>query len=447
MNSQIKILLVDDDDIFRQGCKRLLEREGYNIFEARTGLEGLRIAEERLPDIAFIDFRMPGMDGVELLEKLKALSFNIDVVMVTGYATVETAVSAIQNGAYDYISKPFDPIKLIQIAQNIIKKRNITTPKSGSLNLVFESKELSIIGKSVEMQRVFDLVGKVAATDSTVLILGESGTGKELIAKAIHANSKRKKKEYFAIDCGSLVETLLESELFGHVKGSFTGASATKHGAFELANSGTFFMDEIGNISLNVQAKILRAIQEKQIRRVGGNSTIDIDVRLITATNIDLRKAVEDGRFREDLYYRISVVPVHLPPLRKRKEDIPDLVSAFIEKYNQKQSHILIEGISNEALAALVEYDWPGNVRELENTIERAIVISDRDFLTLDSFPEQFKGRPISGDRDLLSLADVEKFHIKNVLEKTGRNISKSAKILKIDRKTLYDKIKKYSLN
>ena len=448
MKSVTTILLVDDDDIFRIGCKRILENVGFHIIEAADGDAALKLAHSFKPHIAFIDYQMPGMDGLELLSKLLNDCPATDAVMITGFATIETAVAAIQNGAYDYLSKPFDPQKLVNIANNIVEKQKVTSiPGSSSINLEFDGKPLQIIGNSPEMQRVFELVNKVAPTNSTVLILGESGTGKELIAKAIHANSLRSKKSYFAIDCGSLVETLLESELFGHIKGSFTGAVATKHGAFELAQGGSFFMDEIGNISLNVQAKILRAIQEKQIRRVGGTSFIDVNVRLITATNVDIRKAVDDGLFREDLYYRISVIPIYLPPLRNRKKDIPELIKSFIEKNNKKTTGKTIKGISVEAQEMLLDYHWPGNVRELENTIERAMVIADSDELLIENMPGHIREMEKKSRDELISLAEMESKYIHSILNKTNYNISRAAKILKIDRKTLYEKIKKYGLN
>ena len=295
---------------------------------------------------------------------------------------------------------------------------------------------------------VYNLVLKVAPTDSTVLINGETGTGKELIAKAIHFNSHRKDKPFLTVDCSSLVETLFESELFGHVKGSFTGATATKHGSFELADGGTFFFDEIGNISLNIQAKILRAIQEKEIKRVGATDTIKVDVRVLAATNKDLRLAVQEGSFREDLYYRLSVIPVQLPGLWEREEDIIPLANHFLEKYNQKRKKILT-GFSKQVQEIFLKYNWPGNVRELENVVERAVVIEDEKMVTLSSMPShisEVSGKRNSNTSNIKSLEELEKQHIFEVLESTNWNRSKSAKLLGIDRKTLYDKINRYDI-
>jgi DNA-binding NtrC family response regulator len=440
----IKILLIDDDDVFRNACQRILQDAGYAVIAASTGEEGLQRLNDEKPNLVFVDFKMPGMNGLEFLRHLRPRALEADVVMITGYASIEMAVEAIKMGAYDYIPKPFYPDKLLAIVRKIGEKQQILKKTKGVLKSDL-SASLSIIGRSQAMQDIFGLVMKVAPTDSTVLIMGESGTGKELIAKAIQSNSLRRKKPFYTMDCGSLVETLFESELFGHEKGSFTGAVATKHGAFELANGGTFFFDEIGNISLNVQAKILRAIQEKEIRRVGSATTIRVDVRVIAATNKDLRRATEDGTFREDLFYRISVIPVYLPALRDRSEDIPLLVEHFIEKYNSRR-HEKIVKVSDEVMELFMKYRWPGNVRELENTIERAFVIEETDTITESSLPPQLVRRP-EGDAGIKpTLEIVEKNHIEKVLHENQWNISLTARQLGIDRKTLYDKIKKFRL-
>jgi DNA-binding NtrC family response regulator len=442
----IKILLIDDDDVFRNACQRILQDAGYPVIEASTGEEGLQRLNDEKPNLVFVDFKMPGMNGLEFLRLLRPRALEADVVMITGYASIEMAVEAIKMGAYDYIPKPFYPDKLLAIVRKIGEKQRILKKAKGVLKSDFNGASLSIIGRSQAMQDIFGLVMKVAPTDSTVLIMGESGTGKELIAKAIQSNSLRRKKPFYTMDCGSLVETLFESELFGHEKGSFTGAVATKHGAFELAHGGTFFFDEIGNISLNVQAKILRAIQEKEIRRVGSATTIRVDVRVIAATNKDLRRATEEGTFREDLFYRISVIPVYLPALRDRSEDIPLLVEHFIEKYNSRR-HEKIVKVSDEVMELFMKYRWPGNVRELENTIERAFVIEDTDTITESSLPPHLVRRP-EGDSGIKpTLESVEKNHIEKVLHENQWNISLTARQLGIDRKTLYDKIKKFRLN
>jgi len=450
VENEIKILLVDDDESIRSAVVDLLQDKGFRVEATGYPEQAIRFMDKEKFNLALIDFKMPQMNGIELMKIVKQKDPTIDVVMITGYATIEMAVDAMRLGAYDYIPKPFNADKLLAIIDKVTEKKKIlNSAVEEDLHMEFEGKPITIIGKSPAMQKLFQMIRKVAPTDSTVLILGESGTGKELIAKAIHANSLRRNKPFYAMDCGSLVESLFESELFGHVKGSFTGAVATKHGAFELADGGTFFLDEIANISINLQAKILRAIQEKEIRRVGGNKTIPVDVRVIAATNIDLRRAVEEGKFREDLYYRLSVIPLHLPPLRERKEDIPLLIRHFIDKNQLKRKYNPIKSISDEAMNALLEYKWPGNIRELENVIERAVIIEESDTITLSSLPSQIRTGQMADQSEqerLPSLAEVEKQHIIRVLDHTNGNITQSAKILKIDRKTLYDKIRKYNI-
>ena len=450
MSSPIKILIVDDNDTIRNSCENLLKESGYDVTATAQPRQGLMFAEAEPFSIIFVDYKMPEMNGIEFVKKIKEKRPNTDVVMITGYATIEMAVEAIRLGAYDYIQKPFTSEKILAVVNKIIEKKHIfEMPGAQELRMDFDGKPIQILGKSKKINELFHIIKKVAPTDSTVLVLGESGTGKELVAKAIHSNSQRREQAFYAMDCGSLVESLFESELFGHVKGSFTGASATKHGAFELANSGTFFFDEIGNISLNVQAKILRAIQEREIRRVGGTETIPVDVRVIAATNLDLRRSVENGTFREDLYYRLSVIPIHLPPLRDRKDDIPLLVDHFMQKHSTRRQKQPIQSISDAALNALKQYFWPGNIRELENVIERALIIEDSTIITLGSLPTHIRslGSTVAQDeQQVLSLAEIEKQHIEHVLRLTKRNISKSAKLLNIDRKTLYDKIRKFNL-
>ncbi len=451
MAPKTKILLIDDEDLLREGCKRLLEMAGYDVSSSAFPEEGLRWARSEAFDIAIVDFRMPGMTGIELIEKLRRVAPSIDIVMMTGYASIEMAVEAMKTGAQDYIAKPFEADQMLETVSRLLKKRGHLGPQADH-NFTFEhgGQIVRLIGASPGMQELFAMILKVAPSDSTVLIQGESGTGKELVAKAIHSHSKRKNRAFIAMDCGSLVESLFESELFGHVKGSFTGATATKHGAFELAHGGTFFFDEIGNISLSVQAKILRAIQEKQIRRIGATQIIPVDARVIAATNLDLSAAVENGRFREDLYYRLSVIPIHLPPLRERRQDIPILTDFFITKHNQRRPHKPIENLSAEAAAIFNAHDWPGNVRELENVIERATVIEEGHQITVSSLPPNLQHlhnlEEGSGVAKIESLAGLEKKHIHQVLKKVNWNISQSAKALGIDRKTLYDKIKKYGL-
>ncbi|OQX96047.1 hypothetical protein B6I21_02300 [candidate division KSB1 bacterium 4572_119] len=444
-----KILVADDDDSIRLSFKLLLKKEGLEAEIVENGKKALSLLEKSKFDMAFLDLKMPEMGGIELLKIIAEKYPKIVVVIITGFGTINNAVEAMKHGATDFIQKPFLPDDI-----RVLLKKYLTKPKAirkstpKELQFYRDGQVETIIGLSPLMTEVYDLVYKVAPTDSTVLITGDTGTGKELIAKAIHFNSHRKNNPFLAVDCCSLVETLFESELFGHVKGSFTGATATKHGSFELANGGTFFFDEIGNISLNIQAKILRAIQEKEIKRVGDTQTIKVDVRVIAATNKDLQKAVEDGTFREDLFYRLSVIPIHLPSVREREGDIFPLAEYFLEKYNQKRKKMLV-GFNKDVKEVFSKYHWPGNVRELENVIERAVVIEDSKFISLSSLPaniRNLKNKIKSSDPNIKSLTDLEKEHIISVLEQTNWNRSKSARLLGIDRKTLYDKLKRYKI-
>jgi len=447
VSNEAKILVVDDDEMYRQTYSMILSRAGYDVSEAADGKSGLAKFKSGDYEIVFVDYRMPDMDGIEFLRQARALNQTIDIVLITAFASIKNAVEAIKLGAFDYLDKPTSREKLLSLIERIIERRKLLHGAAHkALNLTLDDDDNNIIGESPKMREIFGVISKIAPTDSTVLILGESGVGKEVLAKAIHANSLRKSKPFFTMDCGTLVESLVESELFGHTKGSFTGASATKRGAFELAHTGTFFFDEIGNISTNVQAKVLRAIQEKEIRRVGGTDTIHVDVRIIAATNLDLYAAVKEGRFREDLYYRLSVIPIYLPPLRERRQDIPLLTEHFIRRYGNKRRGRPIKSITDRALDALVNYHWPGNIRELQNAIERAMVIEEDSVIHRSSLPLQTRGESQAVVDELRSLRDVEKAHIENVLHFTEYNISRAARILQIDRKTLYDKIKKYDL-
>ncbi|MBN1348259.1 sigma-54-dependent Fis family transcriptional regulator [candidate division KSB1 bacterium] len=448
-DSSLNILVVDDDKIIRDACREILENEHHHAIAVESGLQALAQIEQTKFDLIFTDLKMPGMSGLELIAEIKKVLPQADIIVLTGYATIESAVEAMKLGIYDYVPKPFTPGTIRKILQNVVDRRKLLYGSAGKhVQLIYNENQDALIGQSTRMIEVYDLVHKVAPTDSTVLITGESGTGKELIAKAIHHNSLRRDKPFLTVDCGSLVETLFESELFGHVKGSFTGAIATKHGSFELANGGTFFFDEIGNISLNIQAKILRAIQEKEIKRVGDTKTIKVNVRVIAATNLDLRQKVESGAFREDLFYRLSVIPIHLPSLRERKEDIIPLAEHFLNKFRHKRKRDL-EGFDERALQAMMNYDWHGNVRELENVIERAAVFEEGPEISLQSLPSiiretpQFTSHPTAS---IKTLEDVEREHIEKALAFTNWNRTQTAKLLGIDRKTLYDKIKKYRL-
>ena len=450
MEEKTKIVLIDDDYVLRKACETILTDAGFEVVSCKNVEEALRSLRGTSFDIAITDYRMPGMNGLEFMRVLANTSPQTDVIMITGYATIERAVEAMRYGAFDYLQKPFELEQLVATVKKLVAKRQKIGKASGNeLRFEFEGNPVSMIGKSTAMQNVFRIVEKVAPSESNILILGQSGTGKELIAKAIHRFSKRHTGPFFAMDCGSLVETLFESELFGHVKGSFTGATATKHGALELAEGGTFFFDEIGNISMNIQAKILRAIQEKEIERVGGTETIKIDVRIIAATNLDLKQAVDNGQFREDLYYRLSVIPIKLPTLKERKEDVPLLIDHFIQRNNRRRSKKPIKSVDEAAMQAMLAYDWPGNIRELENVMERASVIEDSASIRLSSLPAHIQQiSPAKPEKNpIFSMADMEKQHIAGALAHTDYNISQAAKLLGIDRKTLYDKNKKYKIS
>ena len=444
-----KILVVDDEEVMRDSCKQILSRQGHHVELAEDGYQGLRLMEEESFDLVILDLKMPGIDGIEVLGKIKESGPETVVVVITGYATVESAVEAMKRGAYDFLPKPFTPEEFRLIVERALeKKRLIMENLYLRQELEIRRKSKVIIGKSKVMQEVYELVKRVGPTDSTVLILGDSGTGKELVARAIHYHSLRKNKPFITVDCGALVENLFESELFGHVKGSFTDAVATKHGRFELANGGTLFFDEIGNIGPNVQTKLLRAIQEREITKVGNSKAIKVDVRIIAATNRNLRKAIREETFREDLFYRLSVVPITLPRLRERLEDIPELANYFFKKYNQKRGKNLT-GISQRAMKALVEYIWPGNVRELENAIERAVVLARGN--VIEPFDFSYDGLAVDVPLRLTPgnhkrLMDVEKEHILRILKETGWHKSQTAKLLGIDRKTLYSKMTKYRI-
>jgi len=444
------ILIVDDEKVIQDSCEHILKKEGYKVKVASDGKEALRIFKEELFHVVILDIKLPGMDGIEVLSRIKEESPETPVVIMTGFASIESAVDALKSGAFDYLSKPFTPEELRISVRKALENRKIFFEE------IYLRKELErqtkfdmVLGKSEGMKKVIDIVKRVSPSESTVLITGESGTGKELIAREIHKHSLRRNAPFVVVDCGALVETLFESELFGHVKGSFTGAHVTKHGRFEVANGGTIFLDEISNISLRIQAKLLRIIQEREVMRIGSSKPIKVDVRLIAATNENLAECVKNGKFREDLFYRLSVVPLHLPPLRDRKEDIPLLIDHFLTKYN-KRTKKQINKVNHDILKALMEYDWPGNIRELENTIERAVVLSKSDKIELDALV--YHG--ISSGSSLLSpingtyrsLEEVEKEHIKTVLHARHGNKSQAAKVLGIDRKTLITKIKKYHI-
>ena len=443
MDRLTNVLVIDDDKHIRDACCQILVKDHYDVTEAEDGLQGLEFLKNKVYDIVILDLKMPGISGMSVLKKIKENYPDTAVIIITGYATVESAVEAMKVGANDFLPKPFTPDALRVIIKRVVEKRKLIIENiylRDQLDSYIGMDEF--IGESEPMIKIKELIRRVGPSDSTILISGESGTGKELVARAIHRNSSRKNKPFVTIDCGSLVETLFESELFGHVKGSFTGAIASKHGKFELANTGTLFFDEIGNIGTNIQGKLLRAIQESEITKVGSNQTVKIDVRIISATNIDLVEGIKEDTFREDLFYRLAVIPINLPSLRVRKDDIPSLVNYFLNKYNQKRGK-KIRSISQKAMQALIDYDWPGNVRELQNTIERSVVLAKSDIIEpTDIFHFSF----VSLKNYSTTLASAEKEHIIKILRECNWNKSKAADLLKIDRKTLRQKIDKYRL-
>ncbi|MDH4238546.1 MAG: sigma-54 dependent transcriptional regulator [Phycisphaerae bacterium] len=449
MSNKANILVIDDEETMRDSCRQTLSRDGHRVEVAEDGSKGLSLLEAESFDLVILDLKMPGLSGMEVLKKIKQNDPEAMVIVITGYATVESAVEAMRRGAYDFIPKPFTPNSLRVIVKRALDRRELALENvllRDELKVDFEPGV--IIGQSKSMKEVEQLVQKVGPTDTTVLISGESGTGKELVARAIHRCSSRKDKPFVAVDCGSLVENLFESELFGHVKGSFTGATATKYGRFELANGGTLFFDEIGNISINIQTKLLRVLQEREITKVGGSQVIKVDVRIVAATNKDLQKGVKAGTFREDLFYRLSVVPITLPALCERRDDIPLLANYFLQKYNKKRKKN-IRAISDRAMKALAEYDWPGNVRELENAIERAVVLAEDDVVS----PSELLYYGLSVETPSRSdagksqrLVDVEKEHIANTLKMLNGHRGKTAERLGIDRKTLRLKLMKYGI-
>lgn len=446
MRKDVSILVVDDEEIVRESLVEWLREDGYYAEAAADGFEALRKLEEKQWDIALVDLKMPKMDGIELLEKIKERSPDTQVIIFTAYATVHTAVQAIKKGAYDYLVKPLDPEEVSLLIQKLLKSQQLAKEVSYlRKELTKQYKFHDLVSKSPKMQQLFELARTVAKSNSNVLILGESGTGKELLARAIHNESPRANGPFVAVSCVAIPDSLLESELFGHEKGAFTDAHAQRKGKFELADGGTLFLDEIGDISPKMQLALLRVLEEKEFMRVGGSKPIKVDVRIIAATNRDLKKAVEEGRFREDLYYRLNVITIQLPPLRERKEDIPLLVQHFIEKFNIQMGK-KVQKISDDALRILMQYDWPGNVRELENTIERAMVITKGDVIQPEDIQLQALGANHPSPAVDKSLEAVERAHILRILNETGWNIQRSAQILGIDRTTLYNKIKKYGL-
>ncbi|MCJ7498129.1 MAG: sigma-54 dependent transcriptional regulator [candidate division Zixibacteria bacterium] len=449
------ILVIDDKESMRQMLAKTLESEGFEVDTARDGEGGLDKAKEKRFDLILTDLKLPKMDGLEVLSSIKDLDPEVAVIVMTAYGTIETAVQAIKQGAFDFLTKPFDVDHLHVLIQRALENRRLLAENILLREeLAHNSGFTEIIGKSEKMKEVTRLVKKVAYSDTTVLLLGESGTGKELFARAIHSLSPRKSGPYVTINCAAIPRELLENELFGSERGAYTGAVTRKMGKFEIAEKGTIFLDEIGDLDIALQAKILRVLQEKRFERLGGTKTINIDVRVIAASNFDLKKAIEKKNFREDLYYRLSVFPILIPPLRERREDIPELADFFIRKYCLEMKKEK-KALSKESLSLMDKYHWPGNVRELENTIERAIILCEGKKILPEHLAirlpsnSEIRLREGAGLKEVsqYAQAEAEKAMILRVLNQTRGNKRKTAEILKIDYTTLFEKIKKYSID
>jgi two-component system response regulator AtoC len=450
-----RILIVDDEENFRHMLSVILVKEGYEVETASNGEEGLQKALTSPFDQVLCDIRMPRMDGLEFLKELQKTAMEATIIVMSAYGTVDIAIEAMKLGAYDYISKPFKPDEIILTLRKAeereqLRRENQLLRREVAKEYSFEN----IVSKNEKMQKLFDVIKKVAQYKSTVLISGESGTGKELVARALHYNSERSQNPFIPVNCGAIPENLLESELFGHAKGAFTDAIRTKKGLFEEADGGTLFLDEIGELPGPLQVKLLRVLQEGEIRRIGESKSIKVDVRIVVATVKDLTKEVNEGRFREDLFYRLNVLPIHIPPLRERKEDIPLLTHHFINKYNQSMNKN-VAGIDYGALEALMNHKWYGNVRELENTIERAIVLADKDNIELENLPieiqefkEEFQLEPSPDEEYSIKKASktLEINLINKALRKTKGNHTHAARLLEISHRALLYKIKEYGI-
>ena len=454
------ILIVDDEKAARYGMKKLLEKDNYVVFEAKDGTDAMQILKAQLPALVFLDINMPRLDGMKTMEMINAMKNPPLVVIVTAYGSEKIAVEAMKKGAYDYVAKPYEIDELRIIAKNAFEKISL---QEENARLRLEIGRLEglgeIIGQSEAIKEVFDRIEKVGTTDVTVLIEGESGSGKELVARELHKRSKRRNEPLIIMNCAAVPETLIESELFGHEKGAFTGAAERRSGKFELANKGTIFLDEIGDMSVSTQSKLLRVLQEQKFERLGGAETLAVDVRIISATHRDLEEEIEEGRFREDLYYRIKVVNIKIPPLRHRKEDIPLLVNRFIQYFSEEHQKRIVS-ISNEAMKILISYNWPGNVRQLKNVIESALVLANNEILDTTDLPEEIKHPENNAmtlknvdynlsfrDAKKLLIENFERDFIKKKLEEFSGNISRTAEALDMHRQNLQQKIRDLRIN
>ncbi len=452
---QAKILVVDDEPSQRKMLKANLSLDGYQVFEAEDGKDAIARVADEFYDLILMDNRMSNVDGIEALREIKKISPGIPVIIITAYASVETAIEALQAGAHDYLTKPLDIEELrIKVQQTLefwrLKEENILQKRR--IENLFDASQ--IVGRSQKMRQVLETVAMVAPTEASVLILGESGTGKELIANALHQGSSRSDKRFIKINCAALPETLLESELFGHERGAFTGAVGRRPGRFELADGGTIFLDEIGEMTPSTQSKLLRVLQEREFEPLGSTKTVKVDIRILSATNKDLKEEVKKGAFREDLFYRLNVVPIQLPPLRERKEDIPLLIEHFLKIYNEKNGRHL-KGFHPRALDAMMRYPWPGNIRELENAVERAVILTRDEYVSLPELPESIAlavEGPLpwtnkEGIRPGTTIREIEKELILVTLEHNDGNRTRSAAELGITRRTLQNKLKEYGID
>jgi two-component system, NtrC family, response regulator AtoC len=451
-----RILVTDDDPVSCDLFAEVLEREGYRVDRVLSGEDALRQLQQEAYALLLVDVRLPGISGLEVTREVRSTHPDLPIVVMTAFGSMEIAIEAIREGAFDYTSKPMNVEELKHtVSRALAQHRSAGLAGQAGSDGEDGAPMGAIIGRSPAMVDVYKTVARAAATKSTVLILGESGTGKELMARALHQHSARSHRPFVAVDCGAMTESLLESELFGHMRGAFTGAFTDKRGVFEEADTGTCFLDEIGDITPNMQAKLLRVLQENEIRRVGGQKWIKVDVRILAATNRDLVERVKQGTFRQDLFYRLNLVTVRLPALRQRAEDIPALAYHFLRRYSQEHGKPVV-GISEDAMALLRAYAWPGNIRELENVVERAVALSNRALLTPEDLPAEVRERAASGPHpggpsdawrgfdDLPSLEEVKKRYILHVLDSTQGNISRAAEILEVDRRSLYRMLERY---
>lgn len=445
------ILVVDDEQHMRWIIGKAMVKEGYSIVEAASGAEATAIFDGLVPDLVLLDLKLPDIDGIEVLRSIKQAQPEVPVIMITAHGTVETAIEAMKIGAVDYISKPFEMEELKLVIHRTLEVVELASEVNYLRGELGEKINRTLIGQSKAVLEIKDLIDKVADTPATVLIQGESGTGKEVVARLLHLKSSRAKKPFVAINCAAIPENLLESELFGYERGAFTGAVGRKKGKFEVAGRGTVFLDEIGEMSSHMQAKLLRVLQEKVFERIGGNEAVKLEARIIVATNRDLRRSVQEGSFREDLYYRLQVIPVHLPPLRERREDIPGLVEFFLKRFDYRRR---ISSVSPQALELLCKYNWPGNIRELENTMERAVILCSGDFITAEYLPREMNG-DTRQENDLLinfpdqgiSLEELERNIIVKALEKSRGNQTQAARLLGITRSALIYRMEKHRIH